>query len=172
MYVKIKARTQKHMHREIPSRLALEIILLLAILTGGYTIIEYQFFINTATAPLVARNSSKADMNADRSCKTRVYQGEAKIRGWYVKSGNDWLLAVAGEDMKNLPKYDGTEEYTIKNKQIKLVDITPAVEKKLKQTSEAKPQLITITGYAARCSEVPLASIRYKDGIFRKYLNL
>lgn len=159
------------MHREISSRLALEIILLLAILVGGYTIIKRKSLNEIYIAPAVNKSSNILNTASNEQCKTHIYEGGAAIHGWYVNSGNDLLIVVADEDIKSLPNYDGTQEYIAKNKQIKLVDLTPALEKKLKQTSENKPQLITITGYAIRCNDIPLASISYKDGVFNKYLN-
>jgi hypothetical protein len=161
---------KKYMHKKISSRLALEIILLLAIMVGGYTLIKYQQ-LNYLSMPTSITINSKPNVSND-SCKVHAYEGEAKIRGWYLNDGNEWLLVVSDEDMEKLPNYDGTEEYKLKNQKIKLIDATSQIENKLRLTSEKKPQSITITGYAMRCDGVPLASIDYKKGMFRKYMNI
>jgi hypothetical protein len=161
------------MHKKISSRLAVEIVLLLSILVGGYTLIfsgvfEEQTYTNNVA--LTGKNI-KAPAAASDLCTAHVYEGAAEVRGWYIGSGDEWLLAISDEDLKKLPNYDGTEEFKLKNKQVKLVDAAPAVEKKLKSTSEKKPQAITITGYASRCQSVPLVSLKYKDGIFEQFLD-
>jgi hypothetical protein len=161
------------MHKKISGRLAIEIVLFLSILVGGYALIGSGIFEdhNYASNVVLTEKNTKAPVTVSNACRTHAYKGEAKVRGWYVSFGNEWLLAVSDEDIKNLPNYDGTEEFKTKNKQIKLVDVTPAVEKKLKSTSEKNPQVVTITGYVSRCESVPLASLEYKDGIFKKFLN-
>jgi hypothetical protein len=161
------------MHKKISGRLAIEIIFLLSVLVGGYALFNSGIWSQNdfpQNAPSVKTNNAIATP-AD-SCKTHAYQGEAKISGWYVNDGNEWLLVVSDEDMGKLPNYDGTEEYKLKNKKIKLIDVTSQTEKKLKLTSEKKPQIITITGYVMRCGGVPLASIEYKEGIFKKYMDI
>jgi len=161
------------MHRKISGRLAIEVILLLSILVGGYALIGSGMLdSNSGVKNSAPTKAGKVADTADNSCKTHAYEGEAKIRGWYVNDGNDWLLVVSDEDMGKLPNYDGTEEYRLKNKKIKLVDVTSQIEKKLKLTSEKKPQTVTITGYVIRCGGVPLASIEYKEGIFKKYMDI
>jgi len=160
------------MHKKISSRLAIEIVLFFSILVGGYTLLSSGTFEQQNAGNIVVTGKKvAAPAGVANACKTHAYKGEAKVRGWYVNSGGEWFLAISDEDMKNLPNYDGTEEFRIKNKQMKLVDITPALEKKLKSTSEKNPQIVTITGYVSRCEGVPLASLEYKDGIFKKYLN-
>lgn len=161
------------MHRKISSRLALEIILLLAVLVGGFAIIKTSLIkmenYNYAS-PVSSKKAKKSEQ-----CRAHAYQGEVKISGWYMKAENDeWVFAVLDDDIAKLPRYDGTEEYKTKNKHIKLVDVTPAMEKNLEKTSEKKPQTITITGYATRCEGTPLAfaSLKYKDGVFKEYLGL
>lgn len=159
------------MHKKISGRLAIEIILLLAILVGGITL----FMMNSINYDYLGKNYAPAKKNiAENSCKVHAYKGEVKIRGWYDKSGGEWLLIVSDEDINKLPQYDGTEEYKTKNQQIKLVDATPEMEKKLSKTSQKKPETITITGFATRCEGSPLAfaSLLYKDGIFRPYLGM
>lgn len=161
------------MHKKISGRLAIEVILLLSILVGGYALIGSGMLdSNNGAKSSVSAKADKVADNVDNSCKAHAYEGEAKIRGWYVNDGNDWLLVVSDEDMQKLPNYDGTEEYKLKNKKIKLIDATSQIEKKLKLTSEKKPQVITITGYVMRCGGVPLASIEYKEGIFKKYMDI
>jgi hypothetical protein len=159
------------MHKQISSRLAIEIIFLLALIVGWVTVIKSDMpdavYLGGKT---VANDKYTAKINTP--CKIHAYRGETKIHGWYVNSGSDWLLVISDEDIQNLPNYDGTETFKTKNKTIKLVDVTPAMEKKLIKTSEKNPQIIKITGFATRCKGVPLASIEYKDGIFRPYLNI
>ena len=160
------------MHRKISSRLALEIILLLAVLVAGLAIIKTSVFDseNNTTGFFFTKRSEKKQKND--SCKKHVYMGEAKIKGWYTEIDGEWLFVISDEDLKKLPKYDDTEEYKEKNKQIKLIDVTPEIEKALVKTSEKKPQTITIKGYATRCEGAPsaFASLEYKEGIFREYL--
>lgn len=162
----------KKMHKKISGRLAIEIIFLLAVLVGGVTIIKTNLLTfdsyNFSAAPV-----KKSTQTED--CKIHAYKGEAEISGWYIElKEGEWLFAVSDKDIEKLPKYDGTEEYKTRNKQIKLVDVPSAVEKNLLKTSEKKPQTLTITGYATRCDGIPLAfaSLEYKDGIFKKYLNM
>lgn len=162
------------MHKKISGRLAIEIIFLLAVLVGGITIIKTDL-LDFDSYNLSAVPAKKSASIEKENCRIHAYKGEAKISGWYVESEKgEWLFAVSDKDMEKLPKYDGTEEYKTKNKQIKLVDVPSAVEKNLLKTSEKKPQTITITGYATRCDGMPLAfaSLEYKDGIFKKYLGM
>jgi hypothetical protein len=161
------------MHKKISSRLAIEIIFLFAVLLGGYTLISSEIpEKDSVSKSAVIVKKNKTINVSDDSCKIRAYEGEVRIHGWYASNESGWLFVVSDEDIKNLPNYDETEEYKLKNKKIRLVDATPQMEKKLKLTSEKKPQTITITGYVSRCEGIPLASIKYKDGIFRKFLNM
>jgi hypothetical protein len=161
------------MHNKISGRLALEIIFLLSFLVGSYAIIGSGILWpsdNVQNVPSIkAENKAIA---SDNSCRTHAFEGEAKIHGWYVNEENDWILVISDEDMKNLPNYDGSEEYKLKNKRIKLVDADSSIEKKLRATSEKKPMTIKITGYAIPCDGIPLATIDYKEGIFKKFMNI
>ncbi|HRZ95782.1 MAG TPA: hypothetical protein P5262_04450 [Candidatus Moranbacteria bacterium] len=162
------------MHKKISGRLAIEIIILLAVLVGGMTIIKTSL-LNFGSYGTSISIAPVEKITQAEDCTVHAYKGKAEISGWYVKSEEgEWLFAVSDGDMEKLPKYDGTEEYKTKNKQLKLIDVPSSIEKTLKKTSEKKPQTITITGYATRCEGIPLAfaSLEYQDGIFKKYLNI
>lgn len=161
------------MQRQISSRLAVEIILFLAILVGWFAITKSDSAENFCTMEKNAAIPVK--IKTKDSCKIHAYKGKATIRGWLTTSSDgEQVFVVSDEDLKSLPEYKETEEYKTKNKQIKLVDMTSALKKKLQKTSEQKPQTVTITGFATRCKGTPLslASIEYENGIFRKYLDM
>lgn len=167
------------MHEKISSRLAIGIIAVLTALFGGCILIKSGIFeqnndlyINNAPIAKVGKIEEADSANKENLCKTHSYRGEVEISGWYSDSEDGWLLVVSDDDIEKLPRFDGTEEYKEKNKKIKLVDATSQIEKKIKTTSEEKPVKVKITGFVARCDDVPLASLEYKDGIFKKYLSM
>jgi hypothetical protein len=128
------------MNRHIPTTAGL-IIVILVILAFG----SFYFFSNKQDISF-----SPIETNSQK-CQPRAFAGEAKIKGWYV----------ADEDLPKLP---------VNENKIQVIDITPDMEKKLKKSTENKPEEITITGFAVPCNDVALASISYKDGIFRPFL--
>jgi hypothetical protein len=112
-------------------------------------------------------------MTKNKECKPRAFTGEAKIKGWYVTEDSEKLFQVAKENIGQLPVTNGDPQYGEKDSKLKLVDITPEMEKKLVKSSEENPQSITIKGYALPCEgNRAFASLDYKDGIFKSLLGL
>ena len=157
------------MKKKIPSSIAILIILAIAIVLGAsfWTIGKKLETTKMASNP-------KFSKSAEPACAAHAYSGEAKVRGWFAddkKSGKERIFQIIEEDIKLLPKYDGTDEFRKQNSQFKLVDVDLKAEKTLKNASEKKPATVTITGYMQPCDGMRLASLNYKDGIFRNYLN-
>ncbi|HLN19119.1 MAG TPA: hypothetical protein VK255_03040 [Patescibacteria group bacterium] len=100
----------------------------------------------------------KAEKEA--ACKPRAFSGEANIKGWYVDNQQK-IVQIDKQDQSKLP---------LEGDKIKIIDTNQGVEKKLKNSSKDKPEEITITGFLSLCNGTNLASINYKDGIFRPYI--
>ena len=144
-------RKKNKMNKKISSLLAISIIVVFSLFVGLFA----WFFgkdINISTAPI----------NASEKCKVRAYKGGTNIRVWQVENNGKTSLKVKEEDTAKLP---------VKNSNIlQLIDPTPEIQKELSSSSENTPVEIRISGFADKCSEVFLASLEYKDGIFRPYL--
>jgi len=157
------------MNKKISTSFAFIVILLVSVLV----LFMYWMSIekNKSGSKIIQFNRAS---KGQKKCSIHAYQGESKIRVWKDKEYSDEngiACRVAEQDLKELPKYDGTENFKSKNSIVKLVQMTPAIEDKLKNSSEKNPVKIIIKGFATRCDGISLASVEYKDGIFRNYLD-
>lgn len=146
------------MNKKIPTAAGFIIVLIAA--TAFLIIFLNSYWSYKDAATTVIADQTKSKNGSD--CKPRAFAGEANIRGWYANDDSQKLIQIAKEDLPKLPVY--------KNDKIKVVDATPGIEKKLKNSTEKNPGEITITGFADLCNGVALASISYKDGIFHSYM--
>jgi hypothetical protein len=145
------------MNKKIPTAAGFVIILIASAIFLSIFLYSYESYKDSAALVTADPGKTKSESN----CQPKAYAGEASIKGWYTNDGSQKLIQVAKEDLSKLPLAD--------NDKIKIVDASPNVEKNLKNSTEKKPGQITITGFANMCNGVALASINYKDGIFRSY---
>lgn len=156
------------MNKKISSRLALFIILGLAIffMLTFWIMGEKNNARKYYTAPVI---SIGKNIPQQQKCLIKAYANKsAKIKIWMDGNKN---IHVANESLNILPDYSNTAEFKKENSIIKIVDISSQTEKELAASSSAKPSEVTITGFARTCKGYALASLNYKDGIFKNYLN-
>lgn len=151
------------MNKPISSRLAISLIAVVTLIFCAYLLIDNK----TSQYPTYASDAStfkalKVKKTPKKTCQVHAYQGEAKIKTWQIKKDGKTVLKVAENDVTKMPSNKITA--------FKLVDSDSGLEKKLSTASEKNPIELTLTGMAIPCSGVPLACLKYKDGIFRPYL--
>lgn len=147
------------MNKKIPTTAGFVIVLIAATAFLIIFLNSYGSYKDAATSVMDEQVKPKDKTG----CKPRAFAGEANIRGWYTNDGSQKLVQIAKEDLSKLPDEN-------KSDKIRIVDANPDIEKKLEKSTEKKPGEITITGFADLCNGVVLASINYKDGIFRQYM--
>lgn len=157
------------MNKKISAVLAWEIILAFFVVAVGILWIENQNFRTEKIAANVPVNRLN-DSSATKNCAVHAYKGNVEIKGWLVEENQEKFIRVAEKDLINLPMYNGTAEFKNNNLKIKVIDITPQLESKLKKSSKENAVTVPLKGYLTRCQDVPLASINYREGIFRSYL--
>jgi hypothetical protein len=144
-------KKKNKIHKKISSLLAIGIIIIFALTVGLFS----WFFgksIKSSTPPI----------EASEKCKVHAYKGRTTLHVWKVGDGKETSLRVKDEDVDKLPSQNSTT--------LKLVDPTPEIQNNLSSSSENNPIEIKISGFADKCGKVFLASLEYKDGIFRPYL--
>ena len=148
-------------NRVIPTRFAIFLVLIIAFAVSAFVLKKIDSLKESGGSDyqLAAIPKNNSEKN---SCRVRAFQGEAEIKVWQAVENEEMVLKVAGEDLAKLPVDEKSN--------FKLIDSDSEIEKKLAASSEEKPVKISISGYFDRCEEVPLASLEYKDGIFRPYL--
>lgn len=100
-----------------------------------------------------------------RTCEPKAYAGKAQIKAWTIEEES--VVRISEEDKNKLPD----KGVAINDNKIKIIDITPEVKEKMQKATEESPEKLTITGLAMPCSGgMVLASISYKEGIFRPFL--
>ena len=118
------------------------------------------------------QNKTTISVNSVQECKNHAYQGDAEIKGWLVTKDGKEYIGIPKEEMSKLPKNETTEKHVRKNedKKIVAVDMKPELKDVLNESSEDNKKSIKITGFATTCRGEMLASLDYKEGIFRQYL--
>lgn len=140
------------MNKHVSTEAGLTIVIVVIIAFASFYFFSNKLEMETSVV------QSQTNIN---KCQPRAFMGEAKIKGWYVKENSKKLVQVADEDLSKLPLSKG---------KIQIIDADESVEKSLDGSTKDKPEEITITGFAVPCNDVALASISYKDGIFRPFL--
>ena len=140
------------MNKHVSTGAGLVVVIAIILAFGAF----YFFSTKLETETPVAQSQTNVS-----KCQPRAFMGEAKIKGWYVKENSKKLVQVADEDLAKLPAGKG---------KIQIIDADASMEKNLNNSTKEKPGEITITGFAVPCNDVALASISYKDGIFRPFL--
>lgn len=141
------------MNKQIPSLAAFVIVLLAGAVFLVIFLKSYNSYEEVAV-PVMQKTEKSAE------CKPRAFSGETTIKAWPTDEQED-TLQIAKDDVSKLP---------LEKDKIKLVDASSSVEKKIRNSSENKPAELTITGFMSLCDGTTLASLNYKDGIFRPYL--
>jgi len=147
------------MNKKISTAFAIAVIILIA---GVFTLIFTKS--DQDFGPGTYVQSKAGDKKVEKTdCSKRAYDGEVKIKGWYVKDGESWVLQISDSDLEKLP-----ESY--RGSRIILADASESIIAKLKKSSEKNPSEITIKGFYFRCDGIPMASISPGEEIFKKYL--
>jgi len=156
------------------------ILLLVSAFAGGYYIgkinIDYNCSVDDLTQEMmdysfknnisIASKNGSLDLSSAKKedCRNIIYNGNAKINGWYEENGNDWFFRIIDTDLSKLPTNPDNQT------RLKIVDSTNELISNLKKSNHNNPEEITITGYAFNCNGAPLVALSYRDGIFKNYL--
>ncbi|HCP08848.1 MAG TPA: hypothetical protein DIT25_03570 [Candidatus Moranbacteria bacterium] len=101
-----------------------------------------------------------------RDCSSRFFEGEARIKVWHV--GDDMgnvFVQVDGNDAAGLPEAGKDQDPYI----VRVVDPSIDLKKKLEVSSETRPAIMTVRGFASTCdSLVPLVSLETATKAFKK----
>ena len=108
--------------------------------------------------------------NPDDLCTIPVYEGSAVIHAWYVYDLNyekkkEWLLRIADDDRSKLPLFESNQNRKEFHLRVRLDNLSPEMDKKLKNASAENPVEIQISRYLAFCEGVPIASIKSAENI-------
>jgi hypothetical protein len=161
-------KAKSKLGKTIPTRVGVIAILFVIFVLGLYTMnkaIEIYGEMDSLSFLRVASYK-----NTDKNCRNRGFEGSAQIHSWYEKQGNEWILKVADEDLATLPLFENSKEYKLKNSSVKIIDLTPDLEQKLKLATKDNPVLVTITGYVHTCSGTPIACVEYSKDKISPYI--
>lgn len=148
------------MNKPISSRLAISLISIITLIFCAYLLFNNRTNIYATYTPnLNALTVKKVTKN---TCQVHTYKGEIKIKTWQIQKDGKTVLKVAEADVVKMPSDKITD--------FKLIDSDSTLEKRLSTASEKNPIELTLTGIAIPCSGMPLACLKYKDGVFRPYL--
>lgn len=111
--------------------------------------------------------------NSAPQCMDHAYTGGAEIKGWLVDEGGKNYIRIPADEMTKLPENETTRSLRQieEDKKIIAVDMNQEIKDTFKESSTENQKLIRITGFATTCEGEMLASLEYKDGIFREFLN-
>lgn len=153
----------------IPSHIALTIVVILAsiavitILVGNYQLNQ----LNSANV-----KDKPIPVKIAEDCSIKAFAGEAQIHVWPVAQESKDIVAIKDEDISQLPPFIGKSDIKEKNLKVKIIDLTPELATTLASATEDSPAAIKIQGYLSRCEDkIALASLEYKDKIFRSHLD-
>ncbi len=147
------------MHRQVSTNLSISLIAIFALIVAVYSIAK-TYSLNSAVAD---QDSSLVRVEKkSTACKNHAFAGPSTISVWHSEEKDRNIINVKKDNTGRLP-VDNIEK-------IKLVDATPEIEGKLMSSSEEKPIELDISGFAILCDGTALASLSYKDGIFRPFM--
>jgi hypothetical protein len=152
-------KSKSKLEKTIPTRVGVIAILFVIFVLGLYTMNKAIEVYGEIDSLGIMNSVLNKDTNKD--CKNRGFEGNAQIHSWYEKQGNEWVLRIADEDLAALPLFDNSKEYKLKYNSVKIIDLTPALEQKLKVATKDNPVLVTITGYVHTCVGTPIACVEY-----------
>ena len=172
------------MNKNISSEVAIGIILVISILTGGiFWIQEERLSIENKFA-LSDAFSSETSLSADSSspiikeeeriaeeitCKPRYYEGETEIQGWLVSplnDGEELNIQIKTEDVEKLPVLESGIESM--NFIVTLVDPTEEIARELQKATQENPVSMTLRGYNQNCQSFPQISLKAASIAFKK----
>lgn len=160
------------MNIRIPTGIGLAIIVFFAAIVLVIWQSAQKYTMDWTAGTEVGRQTTlAANKNSDNDCPIKVYAGEEKIKGWYTEENSHKVFNVSGSDLAKLPVFNNPQ-YKDRISRLIIVDNDATTEKKMSKTTEKNPGMITIRGFAIECRGTALASLNYKDGIFRPYLNI
>lgn len=182
------------MNKNINSKLAIAIIAFIATAVTAWFVgveknEERKIQTDQAAINIYQKNTAKivtADDNQNQSasndewkivsgspddiCTIPVYEGNTVVHGWYVYDLNyekkkEWLLRIADEDVSKLPLFENNKNSKDFHLRVRINNLSPELEKKLKKASEKDPVEVQISRYLAYCEGVPIASIESAENI-------
>lgn len=97
------------------------------------------------------------------NCTHVIYEGEAKLHGWYVWERNysqeEWMLHVSDLEIPKFPDFNKDDIGTYGNG-FRLEGASKELEAKLKKADKNHPVTLTIKGFYAYCEGAPIVSIQ------------
>jgi len=177
---RINKKTSNKINKKISSEFAIGIILIVAIIVGGFVwMFENKPFTenqkSSQIAPIISKQKSPIAKTVPKSqpvadlCTPHYYEGESKVQVWIVSASQEdksIIIQLKNREEQKLPNVDGTVKDA--NFTVKLIDPTPGVRKGLLASSKEKPVSITIHGYAEICQQPPLVSLQEATIAFKK----
>lgn len=169
------------MKKNLPSQLAIGIIILITILIGGIFMmlgekknIEEIYNVENGhkkgyvTKQIKVSRDENRKGNEAENCKKRFFDGEAKIRVWIVneEADGDLKIKVQSQDIELLPSTRIDVESA--DFVAMLVDPSPELKDKLKEASEENPMPLDVRGYAVTCDNLPLLSTEQASKSFKQ----
>ncbi len=153
----------------IPSHIALAIVVVLAsIATIAILVGNYQLSQLDSTTIM----DNPIPVKIAKDCNVKAFAGQAQIHVWPVAEESKDIVAIKDEDINQLPPFVGKTDIEEKNLKVKIIDLTPELATTLSSATQDNPATIKIQGYLSRCEDkIALASLEYKDKIFRTHLD-
>ena len=148
------------MNKKISTAFAIAVIIIVAgVFAFIFTKSDQDFGSGSGT---YVQNKTGMKKVEKTDCSKRAYDGEIKIKGWYVSEGEGWVLRISDNDIEKFP-----EEY--KDSKVILADGSDSLIAELKQSSERNPLELTIKGVYFRCDGIPMVSVSPGEKVFKKY---
>lgn len=155
-------KPRKRFNRIIPSRLAVLIILLLAVMVGAYAFFASNYSDSLLTyfpgRQKVTRQEGGAAASAGGQCTGKKYEGSATLRAWLadknIRNKKMFKMAVSKDDMGEIP----FKSVVVKENKYFLVNILDPSNETiglLQGASEANPASIEIKAYEDTCNDIP-----------------
>jgi len=154
-----KIKFSHGVNRKISGLSALFIIVVLAAALSSYSLIKSRD-INFDEMPDNLNGSYKKI--AKNACHVRAFQGSAEVDVWQTVENDRMVLKIDPKDAVKLPLKEAQG--------FQIIDPTPALQEELADSSESAPVRVKISGFADLCEGIYLASLDYKDGIFKPYI--
>ena len=166
------------MNKKIASEFAIGVILLVSFVVGGIFWLkgfnEGKDINMNSEAPkkvsLPAESVSEVIAKADKeTCKPHYYEGDEEVEGWFVSEEKDGIVvAIKNSDISKLPATDVQIGNQGGNFNVKLIDPTDKIRLSIKASSEKKPVMVKVKGYAEICQQPPLISLQPATIAFKK----
>jgi hypothetical protein len=149
------------MDKKISSSFAIIVILIIASFIAFIFLLGSNNMKSEFSSSGNTKNNKKSNSQV---CSRHAFEGEAKIKTWYVDENGKQVLRVADENLNDLPpKYESPK--------VELADGSSKIIQNIKKASAEKPAEVTIKGYYFNCEGNPMVSIAPGGEVFKKYLD-